>query len=148
MTSLELHNLKRFYGSRKKKKRLGRGDGSGHGSYSTRGIKGQKARSGVSGLKRMGFRPNLRQLPKFKGQPRRYPSYEIVNIGQLNKAFEPGMIIDEKQLYRKRLVNNLGNGVKILGDGKLDKNFTIKAHAFSQKAKDAILKAGGKAIIK
>ena len=146
--TLTLHNLKKFKGSTKKKKIIGRGNASGHGSYSTQGQKGQKARSGVGGLKLLGMRKALLSTPKFKGQKIRYPKMAVVNIEDLEKEFESGATIDATALLSKRIISHTDTGVKILGNGKLTKKFTVTARAFSESAKEAIIKAGGKIVIK
>ena len=140
---VSLSNLKSY--KQKKKKRVGRGDSSGMGTYSRRGMKGQKSRSGGrSGLKRMGLKQFLHQIPKSRGFKSFYEKMEIVNIGQLNKKFENGEIVTLQKLKNAGLVKNIKNGVKILGSGKLTKKFTIKANSFSKSAENAIKKAGGK----
>lgn len=141
--TITLGNLKRFRGSRKKSKRLGRGDSSGHGSFSTRGNKGQKSRSGVGGLKRLGFAHILRATPKFKGQPLRYPKMAVVNIKQLEKYFPTGATIGADELLTKNLIKTASTGIKVLGQGRLTKKFTVVASGFSKTAQDAITKAGG-----
>ena len=146
--SLNLHNLKKFKKAKRKRKRVGRGNASGHGTYSTRGLKGQKSRAGASGLKRRGLRNLLRSVPKFKGQKRRYPKLSIVNIEQLQEFFSKGEIINDKKLFAKKLVRKNSFGIKILGHGNLTKKFTVIADAFSDTAKEAILKNGGKVIVK
>lgn len=143
-----LHNLQIQYGSKKKRKRVGRGDASGHGTSSTRGIKGQKSRSGTGGFKRMGMKKILQSSPKFKGQKIRYPKMLPVNIETLEKHFEAGQIIDAKTLLKKNVINKLDRKIKILGNGDLKKKFTVIANAFSESAKEAILKAGGSIKIK
>lgn len=148
MGILSLHNLSVYHGSKKRKKRLGRGDASGHGSYSTRGIKGQKARSGVGSLKRKGMRNILRRLPKFKGQPLRYPKADVINLQQLEKYFKAGEVINAKRLYQANLIKVLNKRIKILGGGKLTKNLIVVADGFSKSAEQAIIKAGGKVIIR
>ncbi len=146
--ALSLHNLQIPHGSKKKRKRVGRGDASGHGTSSTRGIKGQKSRSGTSGFKRMGMKKILQASPKFKGQKIRYPKMLPVNIETLEKHFDAGQIIDARVLLKKNIINKLDRGIKILGKGNLKKKFTVVANAFSESAKEAILKAGGKIVIK
>ena len=143
-----LHNLQIPHGSKKKRKRVGRGNASGHGTSSTRGIKGQKSRSGTGGFKRMGMKKILQSSPKFKGQKIRYPKMFPVNIEELEKHFDAGQIIDAKALFQKNIINKLDRKIKILGNGELKKKFTVIASAFSESAKQAILKAGGKVVIK
>lgn len=140
--TLSLHHLQRPK-YMKKKKRVGRGNASGHGTYSTRGIKGQKSRSGTSGLKRLGFKRILQETPKFKGQKRRNPKMEIVNLDILEEHFQAEDVVTPQKLLEKSLVSTLRHGVKILGRGSLSKKLHVTADAFSKKAKEAIEKAGG-----
>lgn len=146
--TLSLHNLQVPKGSKKKRKRVGRGNASGHGTSSTRGIKGQKSRSGTGGLKRLGLRKILQASPKFKGQKIRYPKMLPINIELLEKRFDAGATIDGKALIAKNIIKTEIHGIKILGKGEIKKKFTIIARAFSESAKEAILKAGGKIIVR
>jgi len=145
--ALGLNNLKVSKGSKKTRKRLGRGNSSGAGNYSGRGQKGQRARSGgKGGLKLRGLKELLlRSKPKIGGFKSLKPKMAIVNISQLEESFEPGVIIDGKKLIASNLIKSTKTGVKILGDGKVTKKFTVIADAFSKTAKEAILKVGGKA---
>jgi len=130
-------------GSRKKRKRIGRGIGSGHGKTSCRGHKGQKARSG--GGPKPGFEGG--QMPLYRRVPKRgftnifQKQYAIVNVGSLNRLSES--VITPEVLKSNGLVKNISSGVKILGEGELAKPLTVKAHAFSASAKEKILRAGG-----
>lgn len=133
-------------GSKKRRKRVGRGDGSGHGSYSGRGIKGQKARSGggVPPYFEGGQLPLVRRLPQKRGFTNIFrKEYNIVNIKALNR-FPPGTKIDPELLYKEGLIKSLKKPIKILGDGEISYPIFIKAHCFSQSAKEKIEKAGGK----
>lgn len=148
MTNLTLSNLQISSGAKKKKRRLGRGNASGKGNYSGRGIKGQRARSGgKSQLTLKGLKTFLQRIPKTKGFKAIQQPLANVNIGLLNKFFKAGDEITPLILLRRGLVKNIRSGVKILGEGQLSKKLTIKAQAFSKKAKNAILRAGGKAEI-
>lgn len=141
--TLTLSNLKSY--PRKYKRRVGRGNASGRGTYSGRGQKGQKSRSGgKSGLKRMGLKQFLQQIPKSRGYKSIYEKIGVVNIGQLNNKFEDGEIITMEKIERAGLIKNIKNGIKILGSGKLAKKFTVKANGFSKSAENAIKKAGGR----
>lgn len=142
-----LHNLKRPIGNRRGKKRLGRGSGSGKGTYSTKGIKGQKARSGGRARlkRRAAFQQLLIRTPKLRGFKRQSAAIEIINLSDLETRFEANDIITPAILIKRRLVKKTAGGVKILGDGKLTKKLTVKAHYFSGSAKAAIEAAGGKA---
>jgi len=141
---LTLSNLKPAEGLKKKKKRVGRG--GKRGTYSGKGQKGQRSRSG--GRKRLkvkSFRRILQRIPKKKGFKSIHPKMEIVNIGDLDKKFKNGDVIDLKILLKNGLVGKIKNGVKILGEGKLTKKLTVKANKFSRSAEKAIKKAGGSA---
>ncbi|MCL5795859.1 MAG: 50S ribosomal protein L15 [Patescibacteria group bacterium] len=143
---LGLHNLKLAKGSKKKAKRVGRGNSSGHGTYSTRGLKGQRSRSGGgSGLKRRGLKTLLRNKPKIGGFKSLRSKMSEVNLNQLDRFFEPGEVVTGKKMFEKDLVDNLNNGIKILGTGRLTKKLTVIADAFSETAKKAIMEVGGKA---
>jgi large subunit ribosomal protein L15 len=141
---MKLHTLKPAEGSRKARKRVGRGHGSGHGKTSGRGHKGQNARSG--GGVRPGFEggqnPIYRRLPKrgFKNPNRKV--YAIVNLKTLDQ-FAEGTEVTPELLLEKGVVKNLKDGVKILGDGELSKRLTVKAHKFSQTAEEKITAVGG-----
>ncbi|MCK5459601.1 50S ribosomal protein L15 [Candidatus Parcubacteria bacterium] len=114
---LSLHNLK---GANKKKKRIGRGNASGHGTYSTRGIKGQRSRSGgKGGLKRLGLRQVLFATPKKKGFKSAKPKNQVVNLSNLNKSFKDGGEINPKTLLKAKLINDIKSPIKILGNGEL-----------------------------
>ena len=142
---MNLHELKPTPGSRHSKKRIGRGIGSGMGKTSTRGHKGQWARSG--GGVRPGFEggqmPLFRRLPKrgFSNAPFK-KEYSIVNMTQLN-VFEAGTVVTPDLLMEKRIVRALRDGVKILGEGDLQVALTVRAHAFSGTAAEKIAAAGG-----
>jgi large subunit ribosomal protein L15 len=133
--------------SLKKKKRVGRGDGSGHGTTSGRGTKGQLSRSG--GKTRIGFEggqmPLQRRIPHLKGfKNLRKIVFNIVNVGDLEN-FKEGATIDYKLLDKKGLIMKKDSPLKILGNGELSKKLTVKANAFSASASTKIEKAGGKA---
>ncbi|NSL52573.1 50S ribosomal protein L15 [Calidifontibacillus erzurumensis] len=142
---MKLHELKPAVGSRKERNRVGRGMGSGNGKTSGRGHKGQKARSG--GGVRLGFEGG--QMPLFQRLPKRgftninRKEYAIVNVETLNR-FENGTEVTPELLLETGVVSKLKSGVKVLGNGKLEKNLTVKAHKFSASAKEAIEAAGGK----
>src|SRR6185369_9092621 len=143
---MDLSNLSPAKGSRKSRKRLGRGPGSGLGKTSGRGHKGRGARSG--GNTKPGFEggqmPLQRRLPKrgFHNIFRR--EYAVVNLVRLDAVFESGAVVDTAALVERGLVRR-GQPVKILGQGELTKPLTVKAHAFSESAKTRITAAGGSA---
>lgn len=143
---MQLHELKPAEGSKKKPKRVGRGIGSGHGKTSTRGHKGQNARSG--GGVRPGFEGG--QMPLHRRLPKRgfvnifAKEYAIVNVQTLNDKFNDGDVITPDVLQEKKIIKNIKDGVKILGDGELTKALTVKANKFSEGAVKKIQEAGGK----
>jgi len=142
---VRLDELKSPPGANKRTKRVGRGIGSGHGKTSTRGHKGQKARSG--GGVRLGFEggqmPLQRRIPKRGFTNIFRKEYAIVNVGDLN-CFDDGTIVTIELLKEAGLVKKITAGVKILGDGELEKKLTIQVHKCSQQAEEKITAKGGK----
>jgi len=133
--------------SRHASKRVGRGNGSGHGTYSGRGCKGQKARAGNNKV-RPGFEggqlPLIKRLPSKRGFTNIFRTeYSTVNIGQLNK-FKSGSEVTPEKLLAAGMVKSLANPIKILADGDIDHPITVKADKFSASAKAKIEAAGGK----
>jgi large subunit ribosomal protein L15 len=144
MTTLDkLHRPKNSW---HRKKRVGRGQGSGLGKTAGRGGKGQKARTG--NMRFEGFEggqsPLQRRLPKFGFNAPNRLHFAIVNVSDL-EAMGVGSTVDEASLRKLGLVKGVWDGVKVLGAGKLSKKVTVKAHKFSAKAKELIEKAGGTA---
>ena len=142
---MRLHDLKPRPGAKHRRKRLGQGESSGHGKTSGRGGKGQTARSGSS--IRIGFEggqmPLIRRIPKRGFNNARFTTrYLPVNVEALN-CFDEGTRVDEPVLREHGLVNGRGDGVKILGDGELNKKLTVCAHAFSASARAKIEAKGG-----
>ena len=143
---MKLDDLRPADGSNKKRKRVGRGDGSGHGKTACRGHKGQGARSG--GQRKPGFEggqmPLQRRLPK-RGfnNPFRIDT-SVVNLEQL-EVFASGIEVTPELLAKQGLVRGKSKRIKILGDGSLSKALTVRAHGFSAKAKEKIEASGGKA---
>ncbi|MEH7887210.1 MAG: 50S ribosomal protein L15 [Mesobacillus sp.] len=141
---MKLHELKPAEGSRKERKRLGRGIGSGQGKTAGKGHKGQNARSG--GGVRLGFEggqtPLFRRLPKRGFTNINRKEYAVVNLDALN-VFEDGTEVTPELLIETGLVKKELAGVKVLAKGSLDKKLTVKAHKFSSTAKEAIEAAGG-----
>jgi large subunit ribosomal protein L15 len=141
---MKLHELKPAEGSRKERKRLGRGIGSGQGKTAGKGHKGQNARSG--GGVRLGFEggqtPLYRRLPKrgFTNISRK--EYAIVNLDTLNR-FVDGTEVTPELLIETGVVSSEKAGIKVLAKGTLEKKLTVKAHKFSSAAKEAIEAAGG-----
>lgn len=140
---MKLSDLAPETGSRKKRKRVGRGVGSGHGKTSCKGHKGQKARSG--GGTKSGFEggqmPLQRRIPKRGFTSIFQKQYFIVNIGSLNKLSEA--VITPEVLLNEGLIKNAGRKIKILGKGEITRQFSVKAHAFSASAREKISKAQG-----
>ena len=144
---MKLHELRHSVGAVKARKVLGRGTSSGTGKTSGKGHKGQNARSG--GGVRPGFEGG--QLPLYRRLPKRGFSnadfkirYAVINVSDLN-LFEEGSTITPELLKELGIIKNQLDGVKILGNGSIDKKLTVRAHKFSDKAKKAIETAGGKA---
>lgn len=143
---MKLHELSPVEGSKKDAKRIGRGHGSGWGKTSGKGHKGQKARAG-RGM-RVGFEggqmPLQRRIPK-RGFNNIFAKEIVsINVGSLNR-FEDGAVVDANALVEAGLVKNYFDGIKILGNGELKKNITVKVDAYSESAKAKIEAAGGKA---
>jgi large subunit ribosomal protein L15 len=143
---MRLEELKPAKGSTKKAKRVGRGFGSGHGKTSTKGHKGQKARSG--GVKPAGFEggqmPLQRRIPKRGFTNIFRKEYAVVNLSDLAKMAGSDPITPEV-LKQKGLIKDMKAGVKVLGMGDLTTKLTVRAHKFSKSALDKIQAAGGKA---
>lgn len=142
---MKLHELSKVDGSTHRRKVVGRGPGSGHGKTSTRGEKGQKARSG--GGVHMWFEGG--QTPLYKRLPRRGFSnarfatrYAIVNVSDLNR-FKDGDVVTPELLKESGLVKKELNGIKVLGNGKLEKKLTVKANLFTNSAITKIEELGG-----
>jgi large subunit ribosomal protein L15 len=145
--SLDLYNLAKNNPGQIKKKRIGRGDSSGHGTYAGRGSKGQRARSGGrKGLTRRGLQPTLKGIPKKRGVKSFFPKKVTMNINELNDNFKEGEKVTLQILLAKKLVKYSPAGLKILGEGKITKKLFVYAKGFSKKAEEAIVKAGGQAI--
>jgi large subunit ribosomal protein L15 len=145
---LNLYNIPTIKGATHSTKRLGRGHGSGHGKTSGKGHKGQKARSG--GGIRIGFEGG--QMPLYRKLPRRgfnnynfRTSYQLVNLAELNKI--EGDVVDRSVLIEAGLIRDNKQGIKILGDGKVEKAFTFEVDKVSASARAKIEEAGGKVVI-
>lgn len=143
---MKLHELKATEGARFTSKRIGRGQGSGLGKTSGKGHKGQNARSG--GGVAIGFEGG--QTPLFKRTPMRgftnftRKEYATINVGELNK-FEDGAVVNFEILKNAGLLKKELDGLKVLGEGKLEKRLTVQAKKFSKSAEKAIVEAGGTA---
>lgn len=143
---MKLHELRAPEGSTKKPKRKGRGTATGQGKTAGRGMNGQNARSG--GGVRLGFEggqmPLTRRIPKRGFTNIFKKEWTILNVDDLN-TFDNGAEITPELLKEQGKIKKVIDGVKILGDGKLDKKVTVKAHKFSKTAVEKIEAAGGKA---
>ncbi|NCB20718.1 MAG: 50S ribosomal protein L15 [Clostridia bacterium] len=133
-----LNNIKRASGATKKKKRIGRGDASGHGTYSTKGIKGQKARSGVSNLKRLGMRRQLLQTPKLRGFKSLQAKNQLISVSVLNANFKDGEIVNPQVLFDRGLIKNVSDSVKILGKEKLTVKVKLEKLKMSKSVREQI----------
>ena len=144
--AIKLSNLKPGTKSRSRRKRVGRGNsGSDPGTYSGRGMKGQRSRSGgKKGLKIKGLKSTLRSLPKTKGFKRRSLDIKPINLRDLEKRFKENEVIDLAKLIKSGLIKKKDRRIKILAKGQIKKKLTIKANQFSKAAEKAIKKAGGK----
>lgn len=142
-----LNTLSPAEGAKHRRKIVGRGESSGHGKTSTRGHKGQKARSGDGKMSYFegGQMSIVRRTPK-RGHSISSERYEIVNLSSIETKFEAGAEVSAESLKKAGIVKKNGL-IKILANGELKKNFVVKANAFSKTAKEKIEKAGGKAEI-
>ncbi len=143
---MKLHELRAVEGATKNRKRRGRGTASGQGKTGGRGMNGQNSRSG--GGTRLGFEGG--QMPLYRITPKRgftniwAKEFAEVNVDDLNR-FEAGTVVTPELLREKGLVKQVKDGVKILGEGTLEKNITVQAQRFSKSAIEKIESAGGKA---
>ena len=143
---MKLNNIKFNEGSKRIAKRVGRGTSSGMGKTSGKGHKGQKARSGYS--RKAGFEGG--QLPLYRRLPKRGFSnalfkeeYAVINVSDLNK-FDEGTVITPELLKETGIIKKQLSGIKVLGNGSLEKKLTVKANKFSMTAREKIEAAGGK----
>lgn len=148
---MQIHDVHSGIQKYRKRKRVGRGTGSGHGKTSSKGHKGHASRQGfkLSPLFEGGQMPLARRVPKrgfANGAFRKH--YAIVNLSSLDACFEAGAVIDEQALRDRGLVKGRhDDGVKILGDGELSKALTVRAHKFSESAASKIAAKGGSAVV-
>lgn len=144
---LSIHTIATSKTINRKRKRIGRGNASGHGTYSGRGQKGQNARAGVSNLKRLGMKQVLLRTPKKRGFTSLKPKKQVVNLTRLNEAFKEKAIVSPESLLKKGLIATLNKKVKILGQGTLIINkLTFKDVSVSASAAEQIEKSGGKIV--
>ena len=144
---MKLHELQKNIGATHAKKRVGRGSGSGLGKTSGRGQKGQKARSGgsINPVFEGGQLPLYRRIPKRGFTNAKFKTvYAVINLSDLN-VFEDGTVVTPALLKETGLVKNQLDGIKVLGNGKLEKKLTIQANKFSASALEKIKEAGSKA---
>jgi large subunit ribosomal protein L15 len=143
----KLHELKAPDSARRKKRRVGRGIGSGMGKTAGRGTKGQKSRGTINPRFEGGQTPIHRRLPLKKGfRNPNHIEYAVLNVGALEENLENGAELTPETARQLGLVGNMKDGLKILGHGELTKKLTVKAHAFSRTAIEKIEKAGGEVI--
>ena len=144
---MKLHELEKNIGATQAKKRVGRGSGSGLGKTSGRGQKGQKARSGgsINPVFEGGQLPLYRRIPKRGFTNAKFKTvYAVINLADLN-VFEDGTVVTPALLKETGLVKNQLDGIKVLGNGNLEKKLTIQANKFSASALEKIKEAGSKA---
>jgi len=147
---MKLHDLKPNEGSKKNRRRVGRGPAAGQGKTAGRGMKGQKSRSGAGGAlyRQGGNLPFYRKLPFMRGvgfTPINRIHYNEVNVDSLERRFKAGTEVTPELLEENNLLHKTRNPVAILGRGEIKKALTVKAHKFTKSAKEKIEAAGGKA---
>lgn len=135
---LSLNSIKKSQGANQKRKRVGRGNASGHGTYSTRGLKGQKSRSGVSGLKKLGMKKQLLKIPKLRGFKSVYPKNQIVSVKSINANFKDQELVSPETLLAKNIILDKALPVKILGKEKLLVKVKFAGVKMSQAVKDQL----------
>ncbi len=144
----EIHTLAPAPGSTHRRKRLGRGIGSGHGKTSTKGHKGNKARGNVNPNFEGGQTPLHRRLPQLRGfRPVNKKVYALVNIGLLNTEFEAGQTVTPDLLMQMGILRDLHHGLKVLGTGEITRPLTVHTHHISEGAKTKIEEAGGSVVL-
>jgi len=116
---LGINNIQSAPGSKKTRKRIGRGNSSGHGTYSGKGQKGQKARSGVSNLQRLGMKQQIKQTPKLRGFKSGNPKNQVLSVETINQNFKDKEVVNPENLFKKKLIKQKDKPVKILGKEKL-----------------------------
>ena len=146
---MDLTNLHHGVHKLQRKKRVGRGVGSGHGKTSSRGHKGQWSSAGAHkppSIFEGGQKPLFRRIPKRGFSNATWArKHLVVNVGDLDKAFDNGDTVDHEALRKAGLANGPGDGIRILGQGELSKKLTVKAHHFSKSAAEKIAAKGGTA---
>lgn len=149
-----VHELRPALGAKHRKKRVGRGIAAGQGKTAGRGTKGQKAREQVPPWFEGGQTPLYKRVPKLRGESKKAmpiepfrKDYAIVNVGQLEAKFEANEVVTPEELIKRRLIDEVSDGVRVLGNGELTKPLTVYAHHFSASARAKIEGAGGKAVV-
>lgn len=143
-----LHTLKPAEGSTHRRKRIGRGIGSGHGKTSTRGHKGNKARGQINPNFEGGQTPLHRRLPQLRGfKPVNKKAYALINVDALEEQFEDGAEVTPDILLARGILRDIYDGLKILGNGEVSKKLTVRAHKFSQSAQEKLTAAGGTVVV-
>jgi large subunit ribosomal protein L15 len=147
---MHIGELRPAPGAKRKRKRVGRGIGSGHGKTSGRGMKGQKARGSVRPGFEGGQTPLYRRLRKRRGVSQAARNigifkrtYAEVNVGRLHDSFDAGTLVTPDLLLKRRIISKLGDGLRVLGQGQLAKALTVRANHFSAAARAKIEAAGG-----
>ncbi len=147
---MHIGELRPAPGAKRKRKRVGRGIGSGHGKTSCRGMKGQKARGSVRPGFEGGQTPLYRRLRKRRGVSQAARNigifkrtYAEVNVGRLQASFDAGALVTPDLLLKRRIIRKLGDGLRVLGQGQLAKALTVRANHFSAAARAKIEAAGG-----
>jgi len=135
---LSLNTIKKTKGASQNKKRIGRGNASGHGTYSTRGQKGQKSRSGVTNLKRFGMRQQLLKIPKSRGFKSLQPKNQVVSVKVINNSFKDNETVSPETLFAKKLIASAAWPVKVLGKEKLTVKVKFEKIRMSASIKEQI----------
>ena len=146
---MNINDVHRGIQKNKKRRRVGRGPGSGHGKTSGRGHKGQKSRAGWShsAVFQGGAMPLVRRVPKRGFNNKWALNVAVINVGDLEAFFDSGDEVTPEALREKSLAKNRYDVLKILGDGKLTKRLKVSAHRFSKTARESIEKAGGEIVV-
>ena len=146
---MNLNDVHRGIQKNKKRRRVGRGPGSGHGKTSSRGHNGAKSRAGYSRhpVFQGGAMPMIRRIPKRGFNNKHAKAIAVVNVGDLDKIFDAGTDVTPELLKQNNLAKHRYDELKILGNGELTKKLKVSAHRFSESAKAAIEKAGGEVVV-
>ena len=146
---MNINDVHRGIQKNKKRRRIGRGPGSGHGKTSGKGHKGQRSRSGWShsAVFQGGAMPLVRRVPKRGFNNKWALDVAVINVGDLEACFDSGDEVTPEALHDKSLAKNRYDVLKVLGDGKLTKRLKVSAHRFSKTAREQIEKAGGEIVV-